>query len=392
MPLKEKIQRLAQAHFNEIVEIRRLIHQNPELAYEEYETAALICQKLDAYHITYQKNIARTGVVGILKGRNPDKKCIALRADMDALPIQEENQVEYRSRHEGKMHACGHDVHTAILLGAAGILSELSHEWEGTLKLIFQPSEERMPSGAAAMIAEGVMEQPKPQLMLGVHVSPEIEVGKMGFRSGPFMASSDEIYITVIGKGGHAARPEDVINPLYAASKILLSFENITDLQRPLLLSFGKITAQGATNIIPDKVEIAGTLRCFDETLRSRMKQLIETTSQQVAAENRCQAVVRIVSGYPVLINNQEVTEQVKLLTAQYIGADNVIELPYRLGSEDFAFFAQQVPACFFRVGVGNRAKGIISGIHTATFDVDERSMEIAAGNMAWVVMGLLAD
>jgi amidohydrolase len=389
MNLKGKIQQLAQSAFSETVEIRRAIHQNPELSFEEYETAALICKKLEEYQIPFEKNIAKTGVVAILKGKNPDKKCIALRADMDALPITEANDIDYKSRNEGKMHACGHDVHTANLLGVAKILSQLKDEWEGTIKFIFQPSEEKMPSGAAAMIAAGVLENPKSDLLLGIHVSPELEVGKIGFRSGAFMASADEIYITVKGKGGHAARPQEVINPLYTASKILLAFENITDLQKPVVLSFGKIEGRGATNIIPDTVALAGTLRCFDESLRNEMQQFVQATAQRITSENNCSVEINIVQGYPVLINDAQVTEKVKSLTAEYIGADNTLELPIRMGSEDFAFYSHHVPACFYRIGVGNSSKGITSGIHTATFNIDEKALEISAGNMAYVVVNL---
>jgi amidohydrolase len=390
MNLKSIIQQLAQSAFNEMVEIRRTIHQYPELAFEEYETSALVCKKLEAYKIPFEKNIAKTGVVGILKGKNPEKKCIALRADMDALPIDEANDIDYKSRHKGKMHACGHDVHTANLLGVAKILSQLKSELEGTVKFIFQPSEEKMPSGAAAMIAAGVLENPKPDIILALHVSPELDTGKIGFRSGPFMASADEIYITVTGKGGHAARPQEVINPLYTASKILLAFENSTDLTKPVVLTFGSIEGKGATNIVPDTVTMAGTLRCFDELLRNEMQQFIRTTAQQIALNNNCSCNIHIVQGYPVLVNDLAITEKAKIFSAEYVGTNNIVELPIRMGAEDFAFYSQQVPACFFRIGVGNAAKGITAAIHTSTFNVDEKALEISAGLMAWLTIHLL--
>jgi amidohydrolase len=387
--LKEKIQQLAAQYFDEIVSIRRTIHQHPELAYEEIQTAALVCAELDKLHIPYTKNIAKTGVVAILECNNPEKKCIALRADMDALPIKEANDVSYKSKHEGKMHACGHDVHTANLLGVAKILSELRNEIEGTYKFIFQPSEEKMPSGAAAMIEAGVLENPNPDLILGLHVSPEIEVGKLGFRSGAFMASADEIYFKVIGKGGHAARPQEIINPLFTASKILLAFEHSTDLNKPMVLSFGKIEAQGATNIVPDYVHVEGTLRCFDEILRTEMQQYIKTTVKKIAAENNCVCEVNILKGYPVLVNNDSVTQKAQTLTAEYIGSENVLDLPIRMGAEDFAFYTHHVPACFYRIGVGNEEKGIASGIHTTTFNIDEDALRISIGNMAWLAVSL---
>jgi len=392
MNLKEKIQQLAQSSFNEIVEIRRAIHSNPELAFEEFETAALVCRKLESYNISFEKNIAKTGVVGILRGKNPDKKCVALRADMDALPILEKNDVPFKSKNEGKMHACGHDMHTANLLGVAKILSEIRDELEGTVKFIFQPSEEKVPSGAPAMIEAGVLENPKPEMLLGIHVSPEIEVGKIGFRNGVFMASSDEIYITVIGKGGHAARPQDLTNPLYVAAKILTAFENVTDISKPLVLSFGKLEAKGATNIVPDKVEMEGTLRCFDEVLRNNMQQFVIETAQKIAKENNCIAEVNILKGYPVLKNNESLTEQAKKFSIEYMEHKNVLDLPIRMGSEDFAFYTHHVPSCFYRIGVGNIEQGITSGLHTATFNIDEKALEISVGNMAYTTLHLLAS
>jgi amidohydrolase len=390
MSIKQKIQTLAQSYFNEIVEIRRTIHCNPELAYEEFETAELVCNKLSEYNIPFEKNIAKTGVVGILKGKNPDKKCIALRADMDALPILETNEVSYKSKNEGKMHACGHDVHTANLLGVAKILSELRDEFEGTVKFIFQPSEEKIPSGANAMIEAGVLKNPKPEVLLGIHVTPEVEVGTIGFKSGVFMASCDEIYITVHGKGGHAANPKAFINPIFTASKILLAFENITDLDKPIVLSFGKVEAKGATNIVPDKVSLAGTLRCFDENLRSKMQKFVAETAEKIATENNCKADVNVLVGYPVLINNEEVTEQTKKITTEYLGAEKVLDMPVRMGSEDFSYYTHHVPSCFYRLGVGNAEKNITSGLHTSTFNIDEKALEISMGNMAFIAVRLL--
>lgn len=387
--LKEKIQQLAAQYFEEVVAIRRAIHEHPELAYEEMQTATLVGAELDKLHIPYTKNIAKTGIVAILKCNNPHKKCIALRADMDALPITEANNIVYKSKREGKMHACGHDVHTANLLGVAKILSKLRNEIEGTYKFIFQPSEEKMPSGAAAMIAAGALKNPKPDMILGIHVSPEIEVGKIGFRSGAFMASADEIYLKVIGKGGHAARPQEIINPIFTASKILLAFENTTNLSTPVVLSFGKLEAKGATNIVPDFVLAEGTLRCFDETLRNGMQQFIKATAEKIAIENNCTCEVTILNGYPVLVNDENITARAKEYTAAYIGDENILELPIRMGAEDFAFYTHHIPACFYRIGVGNAAKGIASGIHTTTFNIDEDALKTSVGNMTWLAVSL---
>jgi amidohydrolase len=326
-------------------------------------------------------------VVGILRGNNPDKKCIALRADMDALPIQEANQVEYCSKNAGKMHACGHDVHTSNLLGAAMILSELKNDFEGTIKFIFQPSEEKIPSGAESMIKAGVLENPKPGKIFGLHVSPELQAGQFGFRGGKFMASSDEIYLTVIGKGGHAAQPQSVISPLLIASEILLALKSFTDEEIPTILAFGKIEGKGATNIVPDKVEIAGTLRCFDENLRLQLFGRIKSICVDVAEKNGGRCEVNIMMGYPVLDNNVEVTAQAKSSAETFLGKEHVLELPIRMGSEDFSYYTHFVPACFYRLGVGNATKGITSGIHTPTFNIDEDVLKESIGLMAWIAV-----
>jgi amidohydrolase len=365
--------------------LRRHLHAHPELSWQELETSKLVATELMKCGIEVQTRVAQNGVVGILKGRNAESKCIALRADMDALPIQEENKADYCSTVEGVMHACGHDVHTSNLLGVAMILSELRNEIEGTYKFVFQPSEEKIPSGAEAMIKEGVLQNPAVEKIIGLHVSPEMEAGSFGFCSGKFMASSDEIYLTVMGKGGHAAKIEELKNPLLIAAELLLHLKTITNPQIPIVLSFGKIEGKGATNIVPDVVEIAGTLRCFDESLRKQVHKQIEFICESICEKYLSHCNVNILQGYPVLINDEQFTALAKTAAQEYAGEKNVLNIPTRMGSEDFAYYTHHVPACFYRLGVGNKKKGITSGLHTSTFDIDESALKESIGLMSWI-------
>ncbi len=385
--MKNKIKSLSEKYFARVIELRRTIHANPELSWEETETSKIVAQELMRCGIEVQTRVAKNGVVGILRGKNPDKKCIALRADMDALPIQEENEIDYCSKNDGVMHACGHDVHTSNLLGAAMILSEMKNEIEGTIKFIFQPSEEKIPSGAEAMIKAGVLQNPAVDKIFGLHVSPELEAGTFGFCEGKFMASSDEIYLTVVGVGGHAARIEELKNPLLIAAEILLELRLLSNPQTPVVLSFGKIEGKGATNVVPDVVEIAGTLRCFDEDLRIQLHKQIEFICERVSEQYHTHCEVNILKGYPVLINNEDLTYNAKLLAQDFIGKKNITDLPSRMGSEDFAYYSHQVPACFYRLGVGNKKKKITSGLHTSTFNVDEDALKESIGLMAYLAL-----
>jgi amidohydrolase len=306
---------------------------------------------------------------------------------MDALPIHEQNNVSYKSQNEGVMHACGHDVHTSNLLGAAMILSELRDEWEGTIKLIFQPSEEKIPSGANAMIEAGVLDNPKVEAIYGLHVHTELEAGQVGFCVGKFMASADEIYLTVIGNGGHAAQPANFISPLIISAEILLALQPLTDMSAPTVLTFGKINADGATNVVPERAELEGTLRCFDETVRAKQHERLTAICTDIAAKYGGKCDLNILKGYPVLVNDEKLTVQSSTAAAEYLGADAVHELPIRMGSEDFAFYTQRVPACFYRIGVADRAGGITSPIHTPTFDVDEKALLMSIGLMSWIAV-----
>ena len=382
----DEIKQLAHQFHPQVIAIRRQLHAQPELAYQEYQTAATVVSELHKLGIE-TTTLAQTGVVGTLRGNNPDSRCIALRADMDALPITELNDIPYKSIHNGVMHACGHDVHTANLLGTAMILAAMSAQIQGTIKFIFQPSEEKMPSGAHAMIESGVLENPKVDAIYGLHVHPELEAGQAGFKAGKFMAAADEIYITIRGKGGHAAQPHAFISALIIAAELLLALQPLTDMSIPTVLSFGKLTADGATNVIPEKAYMAGTLRCFDETVRSDRHQKITAICTEIAARHGGQCEVNIVKGYPVLTNDETVTTAARAAAVQYLGATNVHDLPIRMGAEDFAFYSQYIPACFYRIGVGNITKGITSPIHSPTFDIDEQALLHSIGLMSWLVL-----
>jgi len=392
--LKEKIRELAKTSWQEIVDVRRHIHANPELSFEEHNTSAFIAGKLKEFGISFKQGIVKTGIVAEIHGKNPLAKTIALRADMDALPILEENKTDYVSRNKGVMHACGHDVHTASLLGVAKILSQLKNEFEGTVRLIFQPGEEKLPGGASLMIKEGVLENPRPAGIIGQHVFPSMEGGKVGFRKGMYMASTDEIYITVRGKGGHAAMPSTYNNPIYIASQVLLELKKefmdadtrqVPDV--PTVLAFGRFIANGATNVIPDEVKIEGTFRTMNEGWRKEAHKKMKATAQKVASNLGGNCEFAIMDGYPFLINNEAMTEKAIAHAKEYLGETNVEELDLRMTAEDFAFYSQVVPACFYRLGTGNVSKGITSGVHTSTFDIDERALETGMGLMAWLAV-----
>ena len=397
--LKDKIKSLAVANFNRVKAIREHLHANPELSFQEFKTADYIAAELDKIGLTYTGGVAGTGIVGILEGKNKDKRVLLLRADMDALPITEQNNAPYKSCNEGVMHACGHDVHTACSLGALMILNELKDEWEGSIKFIFQPGEELLPGCASVMIKEGVLENPKVTNAIAQHVFPSMETGKVGFRKGMYMASTDEIYITVKGKGGHAAMPADYINPLLIASELITRLYTDFMLDRkyqqnqfkdaPTVLAFGKIEGLGATNVIPEHVSIAGTFRTMDEKWREEVHKLLVVIAYEIAKKWNAEINVRVEKGYPFLVNDEKLTDSCTQAAIEYLGKENVEELPLRMTAEDFAFFSQQVPSCFYRLGTGNKEKGITSGVHTPTFDIDPKALEIGSGLMAWLVVSV---
>jgi amidohydrolase len=393
--LISEIKILSKEYYPEIINIRRHLHAHPELSFEEYNTSDYIAGKLREYKIPYVQGVAKTGIVGLIAGKNAQKKVIALRADMDALPILETNESPYKSLNEGVMHACGHDVHSASLLGAARILNDLKSEFEGTIKLIFQPGEEKLPGGASLMIKEGVLESPKPESIFGQHVFPSMEVGKVGFRPGMYMASTDEIYLTVKGKGGHAAMVKEYNNPLLIASAILTElnreFMHAGTQTPPTVLAFGKMIANGATNVIPDEVKIEGTFRTMDEKWRTEAHLKMKKIAEELSVKMNGSCEFNIVHGYPFLVNDEKITNDAIKAAGKYLGNENIEELPLRMTAEDFAFYSQKIPACFYRLGTGNKAKGITSGVHTSTFDIDEPALEISAGLMAWLAINELS-
>lgn len=388
--MKEEIKSLSASFFEETVSIRRHLHQNPELSFQEYNTSAFVKQELDKLLIPYTA-MADTGVVALIQGELPSDKVIALRADMDALPIQEVDGRDYGSNNPGVMHACGHDVHTSSLLGVAKILNSLKSKFGGTIKLIFQPGEERLPGGASLMIKEGVLENPAPQAIIGQHVMPLIESGKVGFRSGKYMASCDELFLTLRGKGGHGAQPHQNIDPIAITAQIITAMQQVVsryaDPRIPTVLSWGKIIGNGATNVIPDEVKLEGTFRTFDENWRAdahkKMTRMVEGIAEAMGAT--CD--FRIDKGYPFLINEPKTTEAARSYAEEFLGKENVLELDLWPAAEDFAYYSQETNACFYRLGTGNKERGITSAVHTPTFDVDETALETSIGLMAYIAI-----
>lgn len=387
--LKDKIHSLAKAFAPDFISIRHHLHANPELSYQEFETSAFIQQQLRSYGIPFTV-MAETGVVGVIEGKNPGKKVIALRADIDALPIQEENDIPYRSTRPGVMHACGHDVHTTCLLGAAKILNDLKSEWEGTVKLIFQPGEERNPGGASLLIKEGVLTKaPVPQAIYGLHVHPQLEIGKLSFRGGQVMASADEIYITIKGKGGHAAAPHLTADTILIASQLIVSLQQIISRNKnplyPSVLSICSIQGGHTTNVIPSEVKLMGTFRALDEEWRFKAHELIRQQATGLVHAMGGEIDLHIDVGYPSVYNNEALNKVARHFAEVYMGNEKVETTEVRMGAEDFGYYTQHIPGCFYRLGVMNVEKGITSGVHTPTFNIDESAIETGMGMMAWL-------
>ena len=384
----EKIKQLARTYKDEFIQVRHHLHANPELSYQEFETSRFIQHILSAIGIPFQL-MATTGVVGIIKGANPGNRVIALRADMDALPIMEENDIAYKSTKPGIMHACGHDVHTTCLLGAAKILQETKEAWEGTVKLIFQPGEEKNPGGASLMIKDGVLENPVPAGIVAMHVHPGLPLGHLSFRKGTVMASADELYISIKGKGGHAAAPHLTVDTILVASHLIISLQQIISRNNnpfnPSVLSITSVQGGNTTNVIPSEVKIMGTLRCMNEEWRFKAHELIKRHIEDTFHAMGAEYAVHIDVGYPTVYNNPALTANAWQLAASFFGDQNIEETEMRMGAEDFGYYAQQIPACFFRLGVMNKAKGITSGVHTPTFNIDEDAIENGMAMMAWL-------
>ncbi|MEL6534747.1 MAG: M20 family metallopeptidase [Bacteroidota bacterium] len=391
MSLKDTIHRLAAEYADDTVALRRHLHANPELSYQEFQTAAFVGKQLRDLGLQPTEGVADTGLTVTIEGKNPTSKVVALRADMDALPIKEANDVPYKSKNEGVMHACGHDVHTSSLLGTARILQQVKDQFEGTVKMVFQPGEEKAPGGASLMIKAGALQNPSPTSMLGQHVMPLIPAGKVGFREGKYMASADEIYMTVIGKGGHGAMPENTIDPVLITSHILVALQQIVSRnanpKMPSVLSFGKVIAEGATNVIPNQVYIEGTFRTFDEEWRAEAKRRIHKIATSIAEGMGGRVDLNIVTGYPYLENHTELTRRTRVQAEEYLGKENVQDLDLWMAAEDFSFYSHEVDACFYRLGTRNEERGITSGVHTPTFDVDESSLQVGSGLMAWLAL-----
>lgn len=390
--LVDKIKTITSKNKSDVIAARRWLHQHPELSFEEVNTSQYIQKRLTELGIEFRAGLVKTGIVALIKGRNPESRVIALRADMDALPILEENKVSYSSVNEGVMHACGHDVHSSSLLGVAAVLNELKEEFEGTIKLIFQPGEEKLPGGASLMIEQGALENPKPSAILGQHVFPDLPVGKVGFRPGMYMASCDELYLTIKGKGGHAALPHKFTDTVLIACEIISSLQQIVSRHAkpdvPSVLSFGKInTTGGATNIIPDEVKIEGTFRTMNEEWREVAHQKMVSLAQGIAQSMGGTCEFEVKKGYPFLKNDEKTTQTAKRAAIEFLGAENVIDLDLRMTGEDFSYYTQSMDGCFYRLGTGQS-----SGLHTSTFNVDEDSLEVGVGLMSWIAINLLKE
>lgn len=380
----------------QLQEWRHYLHAHPEISWEEHNTTEYIIEELKKLGIEDITRPLKTGIVASIKGSSDNGKCVALRADIDALPIQEQNSCDYKSQNEGVMHACGHDVHSTCLLGAAKYLVENKENWQGTIKLIFQPSEEKQPSGAEAMIKAGVLENPKVESIIGLHVTPELEVGKLGFRKGQFMASADEIYLTVIGKGGHGASPHLCIDPIVISANIIVALQQLVsryaDPKTPTVLTFGDIHGNGATNIIPEKVELKGTLRTFDEKWRREIQSKIKSVCEGISRGFGGDCIVNIPEGVPFVNNDEQLTSGLIIEARKIVGAENVVEMPLRMGAEDFSFYGHHCPASFFRLGTGNARKGTEITVHNPKFNIDEDALAIGAKAMAELGMSLLTS
>lgn len=389
----QNIKTAAEEFFEEVRNYRRHMHAHPELSYEEHDTVRYVASILDQWEIPYE-HCTPTGLVAYLKGANPTKKVIALRADLDALPIHEANNTTYKSINDGKMHACGHDVHTSALLGAIRILKQYQDQWEGTIKLIFQPGEEQIPGGAYLMMQDGVLKNPEPMVIFGQHVMPELESGTIGLKPGKFMASSDEIAIAVNGKGGHAAMPHKTVDPILIASHLVVALQQTvsrhSDPNIPTVLSFGSINGGEINNVIPDQVELLGTFRTFDENWRAEAHQKIKKLAEELVSSMGASCEINIKEGYPCLINDETTTKHAQEWAIEFLGADCVHDLNFRPTAEDFAYYSQAIPGCFYRLGVANPSKGINSSLHTSTFDVDEEALKTGMGLMAFLALKTL--
>ncbi|NNC83068.1 MAG: amidohydrolase [Flavobacteriales bacterium] len=394
MSLKNKVTQLAEEHWNRVREIRRHMHAHPELSFAEHQTMQFLSDQLTEAGIEHRTGVAGTGIVADIQGRS-EGKVVALRADIDALPIKEESIAEYASKNQGVMHACGHDVHSASLMGAAFVLHALREEFEGTVRCIFQPGEEKIPGGASMMIAEGVLDELPVELIIGQHVFPELPAGEVGFRPGMYMASADEVYIDIYGRGGHGAMPHLNIDPVVIMAEVISNLQHLVSRHAkatiPTVLSFGKVTADGATNVIPEKVSLVGTFRTMDEPWRAKAHELITEITQNIAQAHGGRAEVEVLKGYPFLKNDEQLTAACMDSAQEFLGEDQVRPLDIRMTAEDFAYYSHHVPACFYRLGTASPdGKRFTDSVHTPRFDIDEDALRTGAGLMAYLALEAL--
>ncbi len=389
-----KIKSLSESVFPYAVDCYRYLHANPELSFQEFETSLFVQNQLTEIGIPFRAEIGGTGILGKIQGKNPAKRVIALRADMDALPIQEQVELPWKSKNANVMHACGHDAHTACLLAAAKILNSLRNEFEGTILLIFQPGEERSPGGANLMLKDGVFNELEPEIIIGQHVSEDYPTGSMAFREGSIMASADEIHVSIRGRGGHGAKPHLINDTVLAAAQTLVSLQQVKSRLcpplTPMVLSFGKLIADGTTNVIPNEVQMSGTFRTYDEVWREQAKAHIRRIITETCAAYGCNAEIDMPEGYPFLKNDEEITQQAKEFATELVGAENVLEFDQRLTSEDFAFFSQRYPACFYRFGIKGESNADMGRSHTPTFRIDEEALLTGTSGLAWLAWKFL--
>jgi amidohydrolase len=372
---------------------RRHLHMHPEPSFQEWKTMDFVCSVLEKYGISYEKGVAETGVVAVIRAswHDQDASCLGLRADLDALPIHELNEVPYKSQNEGWMHACGHDVHTTILLGTAVVLSRHKEILKRPIKLIFQPGEEQSPGGATLMLKAGVLENPNVSELVALHVYPELPVGEVGLRSGLYMASSDELHIDIEGVGGHGALPARFINPIDAGMAWMQAckteLNELCPASVPQVLTFGRFEALGSTNVVAGTAQIKGTFRTMDEVWRAQAHELLQAQAEKIGAKTGATIKLHIAKGYPFLKNDPALTARVAEILKNTLGPNKVQALDLRMTAEDFAFYSQEKPVCFFRLGVGNQEKGIVHAVHHPRFDIDEQALEIGVKCMVQIAL-----
>lgn len=394
--MKQLFQKFITENSDFVIDIYRHLHANPELSFQEYNTAAYIQQKLSEMNFSFRAGIGGNGILAKIEGKNPTKKVIALRADMDALPVNETNNLPWKSRNNGVMHACGHDAHTACLLGAAKILKNLQEDFEGTVLLIFQPGEEKAPGGARLMLEDGIFNDIEPELILAQHISVDYPTGTVGFRESTIMASADEIHVKISGKGGHGALPHLCNDTVLAAAQTLVSLQQVKSRLcspfTPMVLTFGRLIADGAQNIIPHEVQLSGTFRTMDENWRKTALTKITQIITETCEAYGCKAQIDIPDGYPCVINNPDITFKARSFAAEYFGIENIKELDVRMTSEDFSFFAQRYPSCFYRFGAKSEKNDHTGGLHSSNFIIDEDALLTGTAGMAWLAYRFLSE